>query len=104
MDKELLELLKELNKLLGDMVDENVEELSKQLNKELKRGLKEKAKLSIEIFGNGKAKTCIEGKTLPILIALATLEKSVLKDLNPPKGLYELIKNKVQTMEEDNNE
>ena len=103
MNKELIKELKKLNELLGEVLDENIEELTKELNKELKRGLKEKAKLSVETFGNGNAKTCIEGKTLPILIALSTLEKTVLKDLNPPKGLYELIKNKVQSME-DNNE
>lgn len=101
MDKELIEMLKDLLNNLEEKIDQmgdfNIED-------EISKGLKQPAKLSIEKFEDGKSIVNVEGTNLAILITLAGLEKAVLKKLNPPKNVWELIKHSVGTMEAGDNE
>lgn len=90
------EILKELNEKLEKLIC--IEEDG--LKKKLEKAFKENATLSIKKYDSGKSEVQIEGSTLGILIALAGLEKIVLKRLNVPKGLYELIKYRVGTKED----
>lgn len=92
MDKEIKEMLKELLKDLEEKLDK------------INEAHKQPAKISIEKHEDGSADTHIEGSNLAILITLAGLENAVLGKLNPPKGLWELIKNTTGTMEAGDNE
>lgn len=87
------EVIKMLNECLKDMIENNENMLEREMSKALNR----KAKISVETFGDGKAKTKIEGDNLAILIALAGLEQKVLKSLNTPKSVWEMVKNIVGT-------
>lgn len=88
MDKELLEMFNKLKNIMADNVKDSISE-----------AFNEPAKISIEKDADGRAKTHIEGKPLPILIALAGLEKAVLEKLDAPTGVWELIKEAVGTKE-----
>ena len=102
MNKELLEMLKDLNGVLEDMLEDNKDSFKSKLQERITKGFEEKAILSIEKKENGEAITKIEGTNIGVLIALAGLEKSVLEKLNPPKGLWKLIKDSVGTKEVNN--
>ena len=92
-------MLKNLNEVLEDFISEDKDSIKNKLKDAISEGFKEKATLSIEKLEDGSTKTHIEGTNFGILIALAGLEKSVLKKLNTPKGLWELIKHSVGSEE-----
>ena len=104
MDKEILEMLKDLNEVLGDLLSDDKDSVKSKLQERIEKGFTEKASVSIVKFEDGRAETHIEGTNVAVLIALAGLEKSVLEKLNPPKGLWELIKHSVGTREAGDNE
>ena len=96
MDNEIKEMLKDLLKDLGEKLDQMGDF---NLQDKLNEAHKQPAKLSIEKHEDGTAETHIEGTNLAVLIALAGLEKTVLEKSNPPRGLWELVKNTTGTME-----
>lgn len=98
MDKEIKEMLKDLGEKL-DKIDGDF-----NLQDKINEAYKQKAIISIEKHEDGRADTHIEGSNLAILITLAGLENGVLGKLNPPKGLWELIKNITGTREAGDNE
>lgn len=102
MDNEIKEMLKDLLKDLEEKLDKIGEEFN--LKDKISEAHKEKAVISIEKQEDGTAITRVEGSNLAILITLAGLEKAVLKKLNPPKGLYEMIKHSVGVKEAGDNE
>lgn len=104
MDKELLEMLKDLNEVLGDLINDDKDSVKSKLQERIEKSFSEKASVSIVKFEDGRAETHIEGTNVAVLIALAGLEKTVLEKLNPPKGLWELIKHSVGTREAGDNE
>lgn len=104
MDKELLEMLKDLNEVLGDLLNDDTDSVKSKLQEKINKGFNEKASVSIVKFEDGRAETHIEGTNTAVLIALAGLEKTVLEKLNPPRGLWELVKNMVGTKEAGDNE
>lgn len=93
----LKDLLKDLDKKLDEIGDLNIDD-------KINEAFKQPAKLSIEKFEDGKSILDVEGTNLAILITLAGLEKAVLKKLNQPRGLWDLIKHSVETMEAGDNE
>lgn len=101
MDNELKEMLKDLLNNLGEKIDQMGDF---NIGDEISKGFKQPAKLSIEKFEDGKSILNVEGTNLAILITLAGLEKAVLKKLNQPRGLWDLIKHSVETMEAGDNE
>lgn len=96
-DKEIEEILAYL---LKNVFEDNKHDLQKSINE----ALKEEATISIKKFKDGTAETNIKGHRLTILITLAGLEKSILEDFNPPKGLWEKIKNVIGVKEVNGNE
>lgn len=74
--------------------------LSKSMEKKLKEALTEDVEVSIK-RENGECFVSYKGNTLAILIALAGLENSILKQVKPSKGVYEFIKANVATKEDD---
>lgn len=96
-DKEIEEILIDL---LKNVFDDNKHDLQKLINE----ALKEEATISIKKFKDGTAKTNIKGRRLSVLITLAGLEKTILEDLKPPKGLWEKIKNVIGVKEANDNE
>ncbi len=66
--------------------------LGKDINKALKNGFDGEAELSIKKVKNGFANLHVEGNMFSILIALASLEKSILKKYDVPKELWEIVK------------
>lgn len=101
MDNELREMLKDLLKDLGEKIDQMGDF---NIGDKISEAYKQPAKLSIEKFEDGRANTSIEGTNLAVLITLAGLEKAVLEKLNPPRGLWDLIKTTVGTREAGDNE
>ena len=102
MDKEIKEMLKELLEDLREKLDKIDGEFN--LQDKINKAHKEKAIISIEKHEDGTAITKVEGSNLAILITLAGLENAVLGKLNPPKGLWELIKTSTGTLEVGDNE
>lgn len=102
MDKEIKEMLKELLKDLEEKLDKIDGDFN--LKDKINEAHKQPAKISIEKHEDGRAETHIEGTNIAVLIALAGLEKTVLEKLNPPKGLWELIKTSTGTLEVGDNE
>lgn len=104
MDKELNKILKELNGVLGDMVEIIQNDITDKLDKDIQKAGKEKCIISMETFENGKSNLHIEGSNLALLVNLAGLENAILKKLDPPVGLWELIKDVTHTKENNDNE
>ena len=86
MDKELLGLL------LGDNLDE--------INEKLEKHVKMPCEISIKTK-NGDAEVKTSGTPTGLLITLAILEDRVLKNTNPPAGLWEYIRLTTKTKEAD---
>lgn len=95
--KEELEMLEELLKLLKD----SKKGMESKLKEAVEEAIKENALISLKMK-KGVSEVKVQGSTIAILIALSQLEKSILEKLNPPKGLYELIKKSVSYEEADN--
>jgi muramoyltetrapeptide carboxypeptidase LdcA involved in peptidoglycan recycling len=85
---------KELDNILQDLKNailENDEDIDKALREEQKTP----TLIHIEKNKDGNSKVKIEGTNLSLLITLAGLEMTILEQLNPPAGLFDLIKRKV---------
>ena len=95
--KEEKEILEELLKLLKD----GEKKLGSVLKRTMNDAIEENALISLKMK-KGVSEVKVQGSTIAILIALSQLEKSILEKLNPPKGLYELIKKSVSYEEADN--
>lgn len=104
MDKELLKMLKQLN----EMIEKKIKNRDK--NGDIKEKIHEayEQPCEISIKKNGKtsegAECKVIGSTLAVLVTLAGLEKAILEKLNPPAGLYEMIKQITGVMEANDNE
>lgn len=92
MDKELKEHIAEATALLEELkkIMEPTDKVT-QLKELLKKGLKDDAILSIEKKGNS-ASAKLNGSAMGILVALATLEKHVLEQLDCPSEVFEIFK------------
>lgn len=100
MDKELKEMFKELNDNLKEMIPLMMSDIEKTIDK----GFKEEAEIRIKKNKDGSSELSVTGTNCAVLIALAGLEEGILKKLDPPKGVWELIKKKVGTREVEDNE
>jgi len=98
MDKEIEKLMKDILKKMDKKLND-MEDIDKITEKKIEEHSKKPCKLSIEKGDDGEAKITVIGTNMSILIGLAGLEKAVLKKLNPPAGLFEHIKRKIDTME-----
>lgn len=97
MDKELKKMLEKLTTILE-------KEIKGKLIEKIKEAINEPCKISREKESGGKATTKIEGSILSILITLASLEKTVLEKLDPPAGLFEMLKEITGVTEDKENE
>lgn len=100
MDKELKEMFRELNDSLKQTTSLMIDDLQKTIDK----GFKEEAEISIKTKKDGSANISVNGTNCAVLIALAALEQGIMKKLNTPKEVWELIKEKVGTREAGDNE
>lgn len=104
MDKNFIEMLEKLN----TMLEKEIKNLEK--NGDIKEKIHEAYEQPCEISIKKKGKTSegadckIVGSNLAILVTLAGLEKAILEKLNPPAGLYEMIKQTTGVMEAGDNE
>lgn len=81
---------------IEEIVDDILNDLKKDclldIDKKLQKALNQPAKISIEKFKDGTAKTQIKGTKYAILIALAGLETNILEYLNISSESWEFIK------------
>jgi len=68
----------------------------KNLYKALNKASKIETTLHIESNKNGEANIIVKGTNMSILIALASLEKSILEKYDVPEELFELVKMSVE--------
>lgn len=101
MEKDLQKELKDLLNEVKELVDKTTDKMADTFYKDVEEALKGDCSLSIETK-DGRTKTSIEGTGLSILINLASLEKSVMKKLDVPVGLWEMVKELIDTKEADN--
>lgn len=99
MDKEILELLNRIKELTND-IGSKASEIHKMFEKELVKPCEIRIKKERGIG----AKTYIKGSRLSLLIALASLEKNVLEQLNCDEMEFDFIKNTVGSKVVENNE
>ena len=101
MDKkldELLESLKEINKFMENAIGTN--ELDKKIKDFVDAGINGEAFISIKKNKkNGTSEIKVEGTRPAILVGLAGAEKGILKQLDVPSGLFDLVKKSVGTKE-----
>ncbi len=95
--RKMLDELKEMIDLLGET---DIDKKRGIVANKLEEASKQKAKLSIELNGKGGAQCEVEGHRLSLLLALASLEKHVLKETETPQRFFEAIKNVVGTEED----
>lgn len=100
MDRELLEKLKELTDKMIDTMGDKAEKVHNMFNE----ALNQPCKISVEKGQGDKAQTCIQGSRLSILVTLAGMEKSILRQLNCDSKEFEFIKNSIGSLEVNNNE
>lgn len=89
MDKDLKELFDELKEKLKEKTFEKLEEIKKQ-----------PCEISIKTDKKGGAKVKIEGHKISLLIALASLENSMLKQIGASESEFKMFKSIVDTEEE----
>lgn len=80
-NKKLEEITKELGDLIGSKLYERIEESYK----------KGGAEISIKTKKNGNAEVHLHGDILAMLMALASLEKEILKNTGIPTIFYESV-------------
>lgn len=97
MDKELLK------KILESIID-NKENKKETISDILDKAINEPCEISIKKKKGDKAEAYIEGSGLSLLIALATIESSILKKLNCSQEVFDLIKTFIGHKEVGNNE
>ena len=84
---------KGLDKLLEDFKN-FILEGDEDIDKALREHYNKPTLIHIEKNEEGDSSIKLEGTATAILITLAGLEKSIMENLNPPAGLYDLIKMK----------
>lgn len=94
----------ELEKMLKDMLKDLISSKKTEFMKGIEKHLDKPCSISIEKDKNGKCDTKIAGTSTGILLTLACLEKTVLEKIDPPTGLWEIIKETVGTREVNDNE
>ena len=94
--KELKKLVKEAEKIMKKL--DNEKEISgafETLTDEvMQRAQKKPCKISIETDETGGARVKVDGHLISVLIALAGLEKAILKQAQCPEPIWEIIKAK----------
>lgn len=100
MDKELLEKLKELTDKMMDTMGGKAGKVYNMFNE----ALNQPCNISVEKGQGNKAQTCIKGSRLSILVTLAGMEKSILRQLNCDNKEFEFIKNIIGSLEVNDNE
>ena len=80
------------------MINDLIKGMSKEINKKIKNLSKQDCKINIETK-NEDTKVSVEGNPITVLINLAVLEKYILRDMNPPEGLYDYIKTIIDSRE-----
>lgn len=98
--KEMREMLKDIKEIMDKLDNTDIEDKKEMITEALINASKEKAKISIEMDGKGGAQCEVEGHRLSLIIALASLEKHILKETNTPKSFFEAIKNVVGSEED----
>lgn len=86
---------KDLDERLDSLIDLLKGTVKGVINDTLEENKNEPVKISIEKDKKGKATVNVEGKPVDILMTLARLEKSILEEIDPPAGFYEMIKEKI---------
>lgn len=97
MKKDIYDELKEL--MENDELKKYADLFKKLIEAKVNECIEEDTTISIEKKADGTAKANITGSRMGVLVALAGLEKTILKQLNAPAGLLEIIKDVVDTME-----
>ena len=95
MEKEINEL-----KELFDGKEKVNEKLKKQFYEAMEKAIKEPCEIIVKKDKDGYASCKIEGYRLPLLIALAGAEKSILEKLNSSEEELEFIKGFIGYKEE----
>lgn len=80
------------------MINDLIKGMSKEINKKIKNLSKQDCKINIETK-NEDTKVSLEGNSITVLINLAVLEKHILRNMNPPEGLYDYIKTIIDSRE-----
>lgn len=80
------------------MINDLIKGMIKEINKKIKNLSKQDCKINIETK-NEDTKVSVEGNPITVLINLAVLEKRILRDMNPPEGLYDYIKTIIDSRE-----
>ena len=96
MDKETREMFKELNETLSKFLKRNKE---KSIIDRLKEASKDEFKIVVERGKDGITNIEVEGERLAILVGLAGLENHLLKELETPDEIWEIIKQVTDTEE-----
>lgn len=96
MDKETREMFKELNETLSKFLKRNKE---KTIIDRLKEASKDEFKIVVERGEDGITNVDVEGERLAILVGLAGLENHLLKELETPDEIWEIIKQVTDTEE-----
>ena len=88
MDKELSKMMEDLKETLNLMT----KFMGSDIQKEIDKSFNEEATISIKKHKDGSADVNVGGKTLAVLITLAGLERGILKKLEVPDEIWEMIK------------
>lgn len=94
--KEITKMLEELEKIVAKNDLKNIVE------KRLNEALNEPVSISVKKNKNGKAEVKMDGERLAVLITLAGLEQTILRNTDTPVEIWEFIKERVGSMEVDN--
>ena len=97
MKKDIYDELKEL--MENDELKKYTDLFKALIEAKVNEVINEDTKISINKKADGTAKANITGSRMGVLVTLAGLEKTILKQLDAPAGLFEIIKDVVETME-----
>ena len=95
-NKDLEKILKDL-KSMAKTLEKTKDKEEKEFLKNLDEALKQPCKIHLDKDKNGEAKVQIEGNTKGLLIGLAGLENALLKQLDVPTPVFEMVKGYVGT-------
>ena len=99
MDKETKKMLEDLKGVLDTLLTGDKGKMAEKINERLLEANKQPVIISIEKDKHGKATTKVEGERLAILLTRAGLENALLKKLNVPTQVWEMLKQVVDSEE-----
>ena len=89
-----------MEKDIKEILDNLKDKLMEKLDKELNEAKAIPCEISIKTNKKGGAEVKVKGNRLSLLIALASLENSVLKQLNAKEEEFKMFKSIVDTEED----